>query len=480
MTSRAAALLGLAGSLLVAYAAPRALDDRVVGWWYRPGFPAGQGTSLVLVWVGMIVLALAWLALGRELASERALMGIAVAWALPLALGPPLFSRDVYSYLAQGTILHLGHSPYHSAPALLAGLGHRHVLAAVSPFWRSTTAPYGPLFLGLVSLVVGAVGSHLVAGVLLTRLVSAVGFVLLAVAMPRLARAMGGDPRRALWLVLLSPLMMLQLVSAVHNDLLMAGLLALGVAVALRGHPLQGIALCALAATVKVPALAGVLFIAVAWGRAERDMGARIRLAAAAAGITVVVLGAVTLITGAGLSWLSTSLFSTPARVRLAITPATAIGYTLAMLAHLATVTVSSRSLEGAVGVVGSVLTAVAGAVLCYRVVVGRLVLMLGGFLLIAAAGGPAAWPWYFTWGLVLVAALRGPRRWGPVAVAIAVSALVVKPDGILALPIQSAPIVLIIYVLIAAAVWRRRPRAGDPWRPPAATRAERPVSAPV
>ena len=146
------ALAGTAGSLLVAYAAPRALADPVVGWWYVPSAPAGRSASLVLVYIGMAVLCAAWLGLGRALPGPRALFVIAGLWVVPLALAPPLFSRDLYSYLAQGTILHLGDNPYHTAPALLAAVGHRHVLDAVSPFWRHTTAPYGPLFLSLISL----------------------------------------------------------------------------------------------------------------------------------------------------------------------------------------------------------------------------------------------------------------------------------------------------------------------------------------
>ena len=181
------------------------------------------------------------------------------------------------------------------------------MLDAVSPFWRHTTAPYGPLFLSLISVVVGVAGSNLVAGVLLTRLVELVGAALLAVSVPRLARALGADPRRALWLALLSPLVMLQLIAAGHNDVLMVGLLAAGVACALSGRPLVGGAVCALAATVKVPALAGVVFIAVAWARAEPDRFRRARFVLTAALITVAVLGAVTLAAGAGISWISTS-----------------------------------------------------------------------------------------------------------------------------------------------------------------------------
>jgi alpha-1,6-mannosyltransferase len=461
--------VGLAGAVSVAYAAPRAVADHVVGWWYLPGAPSGRGHSLVLVYIGMAVLCGAWLGLGRALPSRRALVGIAAAWMAPLALAPPLFSRDVYSYLAQGLILHLGHSPYHTAPAALAGLGHHHVLAAVSPFWRHTTAPYGPLFLWLVSLITAAVGSHLVAGVLLTRVLELAGAALLAVYVPRLARSMGSDGRRALWLALLSPLVTLELILAGHNDLLMVGMLVAGVAYALDGRPMLGIAICAVAATVKVPALAGAAFIAVAWGREEPGRHGPIRFMGAAALLTVAVLGAVTLVAGVGPDWLSTSLFSTPAKVRLAITPATGVGYTVASLLSDVGIGVSHRGLEGVFGVVAFALTAVTGAVLLYRVRVRRLVAWLGAFLVIAAAGGPAAWPWYFLWGLALLAALRAPQRSIGLALGICLSVFVVKPDGILALPRPTAPAVVIAYVMIGVAVWQRGRRRGRPGRSPVA-----------
>jgi alpha-1,6-mannosyltransferase len=464
--TRAWVILGLAGSVLVAYAAPHAVDDRVVGWFYVPAAPSGRGTSLALVYVGMALLSGAWLGLGRALPSRRGLLLVAAAWALPLALAPPLFSRDVYSYLAQGTILRLGHSPYHTAPAALAGLGHQHVLDAVSPFWRHTTAPYGPLFLGLVAIITAIVGSHLVAGVLLTRGLELVGAALLAVYVPRLSRSLGTDVRRALWLGLLSPLVTLQLIAAGHNDLLMAGLLAAGVAYALDGRPLLGVAICALAATVKVPALAGAAFIALAWGREELGPRAPARFIATAALIALAILGAVTLVTGVGVDWLSTALFSTPAKVRLAITPATGVGYTVASLLSDVGITVSQRGLEGALGVVGFVLVAIAGAVLLYRVRIARLVTSLGTFLLIAAAGGPAAWPWYFIWGLALVCALRAAQRSLALALGIAISVFIVKPNGILALPLQSAPAVVAVYLLIAAAVWWGHRRRREALRP--------------
>jgi alpha-1,6-mannosyltransferase len=244
---------------------------------------------------------------------------------------------------------------------------------------------------------------------------------------------------------------------------LMVGMLAAGIAVALDGHPLAGIAVCALAATIKVPALAGVVFIAVAWARAEASRRDQVRLLVAATGITVGVLAAVSVITGLGASWVSGSVFSAPAKVHLAITPATSLGWTVASLLHDVGVGVGTRTLESAFGAVTALVTVVVGLWALYRTRVPNLVVMLGTFLFVAAAGGPAAWPWYFAWGLVVVSGCPGPQRSVALAVALALSVFLVKPGGILALPIGTAPAVLAVYALIALAAlyshWRRRDR---------------------
>jgi alpha-1,6-mannosyltransferase len=470
--------LGLAGSLLTALVAPRALHDGVVGWWFEPGFPGSGRAATTLVWVGMAVLAIAWLGVVREAHGNPSRLPVARAtligalWAVPLALGPPLFSRDVYSYLAQGTILHLGHNPYHQAPVALIALHHRHTLDAVSPFWRHTTAPYGPLFLELISLIVGITGQHLIGGVLLCRVLNLIGLALVAVHVPRIARSLNASGGTGVWLAAASPLVLLGLVSAVHNDALMAGLLAAGVSVALRGNPLLGVAICALAATIKVPALVGAVFIAVCWARAEPRPAARARLLVASAGLTVAVLTIVTLASGVGLGWLSATVFSTPAKVHLAITPGTALGYTVAALLHAAGAgSVSTRGLESAFGVVVTVIAGGAGLALLWRARVPDMTALLGTTLLLAAAGGPAAWPWYLTWGLVLLCASPPVQRSPAILVPLVAGAFLVKPDGILILPVQASPAVLAVYVVAAGAAvawWRRRRRgrAGAASRP--------------
>jgi hypothetical protein len=450
------AALGLAGSLLIALAGPASVADPATEWFYTPPVPGGRGAATVLVYVGIAVMCVAWLGLGRRLGDlgPRALVGIGAAWLVPVALGPALFSHDAYSYLAQGTVFHIGANPYRTPPAVLAG-SHQQLLNAVSPFWRETTAPYGPLFLGVISLVVAVTGSHLVAGVLVIRAFELLGVVLIARYLPRLARALGSDPARAVWLALLSPLTALELIAAGHNDVLMVGLLVAGAAVALQGHPLGGVALCALAATIKLPALAGAVFIAVAWAREEHSGAARVQFLALAALSAVAVLAVVSLITGLGLSWLSQSLFSSPARVRLAITPSTGLGFTISALLGDAGLAVNAHSLEGVVTGISTALTGLLALWLLVRVRIPRLTASLGLLLLVAAAGGPAAWPWYLSWGIVLLAAVPAAQRSAWLAAVSVISVFLIKPNGILALPLPSAPVVIAVYVVLAGLYWR-------------------------
>ena len=106
-------------------------------------------------------------------------------------------------------------------------------------------------------------------------------------------------------------------------------------------------------------------------------------------------------------------------------------------------------------GTVTLAITAVLGAVLLYRVRIPKLALYLGWLLVFAAAGGPAAWPWYFTWGLALLACCQGPQRSLALALGSVVAVFLIKPNGILALPVQSSPAVLGAYALLAVIAWQ-------------------------
>jgi alpha-1,6-mannosyltransferase len=448
--------LGAGGAVLLTVSGAR-LGGGSVTWWFHPRVLAGTGTKVVF-YAGIAALALAWLGLGRVLLRQRFAAGqlwpVAVIWCLPLVLGAPLFSRDVYSYLAQGTIAHLGLSPYTHAPVVLGRLGHAHVLNAVDPFWRSATAPYGPLFLGAISAAVGLTGSHLIAGALAIRAIELIGLVLLGVFVPRLARAAGADPVRALWLTLLSPLVLLQLVAAGHNDLLMVGVMVVGVTLALEGRPLWAVATCTLAATIKVPAIAAVAFVAFAWARAEPDWPTRIARAAKAIAVSIAVGAAVTLITGFGIGWVSSALFSTPAQVHLAITPATDLSWTAASLLRDLGASVSFRAIQSVLRVVAFGASIVVGIALLLRTRRETLPRNLGLALIAFALGGPAAWPWYLCWGLVMLAVWRRAQASRVLVAGILVATVLVKPAGTLALPIASSPVIAALWVVVAAGAW--------------------------
>jgi hypothetical protein len=462
------AALGLAGATATTLAGADLLRDKPIRWWFDPHVPA-RG---VVFFAGIAALCVAWLAIGRRLRNRgaegagahgdalRQLLIVGALWSIPLLLAPSVISRDLYSYLADGTLLHHGLDPYRHAPDALSSIGQGHLEQAVSPFWRHTTAPYGPGFVGLAALVAGATGGHVIAGVLVMRLLELIGIGLLAVFVPRLARALGADAAIAVWLAVISPLVLLELLGAGHNDALMAGLLVAGVTLALERRPLLGIAVCALAATIKLPAAAGIVFIAAAWARSDREHALR---AIVQAGLVAVgVLVAVSLATGLGLDWVTGSV-STPAKVRLAITPSTALGNTTGSVLHALDFGVSSHAIESAVGVVALTLTALLGLWLLVRVRLATLPWYLGLLLLASVLGGPAAWPWYAIWGLALIACCPPAERWRWLPLVIAATTFLIRADGQLILPRSASPVMLAIYLAAAVVLFVRRRN----WDPP-------------
>jgi hypothetical protein len=462
--------LGFVGTTLATLASP-AIVGAPVNWWFNFAIAPGTTGNRLVFYFGVALVTLAWLAIGRRIRDDKRIGTLEVAslglfWSLPLLVAPPMFSSDLYSYLAQGAILHLGLDPYHSAPLVLSRLGEGHLLRAVSPFWRSTTAPYGPSFIGLMSLLAAPASASLELGVVLARLFEVLGVAAIAVSVPALARTCGANSSRALWLTVASPLVLFQLVAAGHNDALMAGLMVLGVTAALSyQQPLLGIALCVAAASVKVPAGIAALFLTICWVREQSSRRAKAIALSKAVLVGVVVLLVISWASGLGAGWLSTSVLATPGRVHLAITPVSQLGWVGRALLSGLGVHVALQGVVGPIGDVALGLSAALAVVLAWRVRFENLVVSLGSLLLVLAFLGPAAWPWYFCWGLVLVACSPLFQRSQALPAALVASVFVVKPDGILLFHFGAAPYVLGAYAVIGAlafAAWHRSHAGSD------------------
>ncbi|HUC37790.1 MAG TPA: polyprenol phosphomannose-dependent alpha 1,6 mannosyltransferase MptB, partial [Acidimicrobiales bacterium] len=199
----------------------------------------GLFLGLVAVYGGLLLLMRAWYSLIRTTSQlpgvpVRKLVGVFALWVLPLLLVPPLFSRDVYSYVAQGEMMSRHISPYHYGPGVLGGTPS---VALVDKLWLNTPAPYGPLFMQLDGIITTVSFHHELPDLVLLRLLALVGVGLIALSIPTLARSLGRDAAYVFTLAVLNPVTVLHLVGGAHNDALMLGLLMAGLAVAKRGRP---------------------------------------------------------------------------------------------------------------------------------------------------------------------------------------------------------------------------------------------------
>jgi alpha-1,6-mannosyltransferase len=315
------ALLGLLGAMLITAgglgAGSTQLHDRLLETarlsWLR--FGHGLVVSSLLLWTGVAVMLFAWLWLGRRAvvgqksggASEYVMIATTGFWLLPLLLSVPVFSRDTYSYLAQGALLRDGFDPYAVGPIENPNI----LLDNVSPIWTTTTAPYGPAFILIAKFATVVVGDHVIAGTMLLRLCMLPGLMMLIWATSRIARRIASDAAIALWICVLNPLVIIHLMGGVHNEMLMVGLMMAGIALTLDRRPIAGVTLVAVGVAVKATAGLALPFLVWVWmrqlreRRSMRSVPAFLAAGAASVSLFIVVFAVLSWLAGVGLGWLT-------------------------------------------------------------------------------------------------------------------------------------------------------------------------------
>jgi alpha-1,6-mannosyltransferase len=367
-------------------------------------------------------------------------------WSVPFALWVPVFSRDAYAYVAQGTLLQRGLDPYRVP---VAALGHSALLNTVDPVWRHTLTPYGPIGLRVEQLAVAVGGGDEVRALIALRLVSVLAVGVAVACVWRLSDA----PRRQLltWLML-SPLVLVHLVSGVHLDALVLASLALCAAAALRDHLCSAVALAALAGEIKATAFVvlPVLFVQAWRSGGPKRLGMALVTALAVAGAACLVylpdpLGWVGALRTPTASW---DPFTPASTAALAVSEG---------LHHLGVSTpqfllAGMRILVVALGAVGAVGLLATGR---RRTTVET----AGALLLVVLIASPVMWAWYLTPALPFLLLSRSAKAW-------AVATMLGSAGLMIGLPLRVVPAQRVAVIAEGAALVaivahaRRRGRA--------------------
>ncbi len=471
------ALPGFLGSLLIALgslgvgwlpANSSMLDMAVVST--LRSTTAGELLARVAVFAGVALLLQTWLVLGHDVLDglerdDRRLVLVLTIWMAPLLFMPPLFSRDAFSYFAQGQLVLEGLDPYQNGVSALPGW----FLSGADPLWAESPTPYGPAFLLLEQGVAAFAGNNAFLGALMFRLIAVLGVALLVVYLPRLAHAHGIEPPKAVWLCLLNPLVLMHFVAGAHNDALMVGLMVAGLALAVEKHPVAGIVLIGLAGCVKPIGLVVLPFAGLLWAGTRASWPQRIWSWVKASGIVAVVIAVLSVVVGVGIGWVAS--LSTPGSVRTWLSPPTALG----MSAGAVLDWIGLGTVDGAVTFFRGIAMLAGAGIGLYLVLKpeGRSPVRGAALAMLAiVALGPVVQPWYLLWALPLLAGtgLSGTQLrvvmvlttvlvlHGMVEANSTADTLVDVRDGIAAL---SA--VIIVGVVLVSSPGERRLLVGDP-----------------
>ena len=420
------ALSGILGGLVIAASAP--VWRLAVPTWRItiPGIahPGSSMTSTLWFLLGLILLGIGWLGLilraGRIGDPRRALIvvGVVIAlWAVPVSLGPPLLSNDVYSYVAQGEMASRGIDPGSNGPA---ALGRNDWTSGADPVWRAAAAPYGPVAVFTSRTVVEAAGHDPALALWFYRAVVIMGIAMAAVGVSLIALRSGIRPAVAVAIGIGNPIVILHLIGGAHNDAVMFGFLAMGLAAAQRGRRVLAVALLIAATAIKIPAALGLVYLGWCWDGAVATTRRRILTTAGVIGSTIVAIALGCVLMGMGPGWL-TALTST-GKVNDTYSPTTKLGFSISEILGAVGIGVDGATLTAGVRAIGLLAVVVLALIVMLRSPRIGVVRATGIMLVAYVILGPVIWPWYLAAGFALLAAC-GLGRYQPASLVVCLAA---------------------------------------------------------
>ncbi|KKO81579.1 alpha 1,6 mannopyranosyltransferase [Corynebacterium xerosis] len=466
--------LGTLGAILVLVGGVGAGATPVVGnvFWETPvGSMLGRMliSSTIVTFTGIGMLIAAWLGVGAFVASGARtrvtsvdtgmLVRTFAAWVIPLIFTAPLFTQDIYSYLAQGAVVDRGMDPYAAGPVEL--LGTEDPLARSVPLiWADSPSPYGPTAMVVAWAIAAVTDDAVLPSVFLHRAVSVASLYVVAWALVRLAQRCGVSPQFALWLGVLNPLTLLHLVGGVHNEALLLAFLLSGMElclVALHGKPIPGtpddpveprspalsrngwllfaagVALIAMAGMVKVTGFVALGFVGMALARRFGFTTMAVaRAAAVTAATAAATIVAFCLASGLGFGWITSQ--GGAATVRSWMSLPTLLGISSGFAGRVLGIGDVSEAALSLIRGLGILLAAAWLLRMLWATFRGR-IHPLGGYGLAMFAMVllfPVVHPWYLLWALVPLSGWADRSQFRVAVVAYsAIFSLTVLPRGL-------------------------------------------------
>lgn len=398
-------LYALLGSSLLAYAA-------VALGWLPPLFDTSihpllrfARTSDFGILLGRISIVLAtgilisqWLVIGSNVRkgvdNARLQWQLFFLWAFPILLTPAIFSRDVYSYIAQGRLVLAGFNPYTNGVSVVPGWFH----LGVDPLWATTPTPYGQIWIAIEAVVVGITPDSPFWSLALFRLASLLAVVVMSLGILKIAQHFEVSSSLALWLSLLNPLTLFHLIGAAHNDSFMLAFLIWAFHFAVKRRFVLAVLFVVLAALIKPIALLALVIVVLEPHLLLRQKVIRWLVAGFSA---LALLWTVGVLSRFGLDWIQALV--APGEVLTLLSPSSTVGYVVGLILE----TLGISSIESVLMVVrftifGSALSLIALYLLGTK---AENLVRVGAYsFALVVIASPVIQPWYVLWVLLLIA----------------------------------------------------------------------------